>query len=92
MKSGKTGGLYWQGYLTFNPSVLSGEGTENDEEGGDFEYEREEDVGVKIHEIKFDEYGIMDDGLDDSTETQLARNKAERDRLVQWAAVCCHRH
>jgi len=80
MKSGKTGGLSGKDIFTFNPSVLSGEGTENDEEGGDFEYEREEeDVGVKIHEIKFDEYGIMDDGLDDSTETQLARNKAERE-------------
>ena len=31
-----------------------------------------------MHEIKFDEYGIMDDGLDDSTETQLARARAER--------------
>jgi len=80
MRSGKTGGLSGKDIFTFNPSVLSGEGTENDEEGGDFEYEREEeDVGVKIHEIKFDEYGIMDDGLDDSTETQLARNKAERE-------------
>jgi len=80
MKSGKTGGLSGKDIFTFNPSVLSGEGTENDEEGGDFEYEREEeDVGVKIHEIKFDEYGIMDDGLDDSTDTQLARNKAERE-------------
>jgi len=80
IKSGKTGGLSGKDIFTFNPSVLSGEGTENDEEGGDFEYEREEeDVGVKIHEIKFDEYGIMDDGLDDSTDTQLARNKAERE-------------
>jgi len=80
MKSGKTGGLSGKDIFTFNPSVLSGEGTENDEEGGDFEYEREEeDVGVKIHEIKFDEYGIMDDGLDDPTDTQLARNKAERE-------------
>lgn len=80
MKSGKTGGLSGKDIFTFNPSVLSAEGTENDEEGGDFEYEREEeDVGVKVHEIKFDEYGIMDDGLDDSTDTQLARNKAERE-------------
>jgi hypothetical protein len=49
MKSGKTGGLSGKDIFTFNPSVLSGEGTENDEEGGDFEYEREEeDVGVKV--------------------------------------------
>jgi len=80
MKSGKTGGLSGKDIFTFNPSVLSEEGAENDEDGGDFDYEREEeDVGVKVHEIKFDEYGIMDDGLDDSTATQLARNKAERD-------------
>lgn len=25
-----------------------------------------------MHEIKFDAYGIMDDGLDDSTDKQLA--------------------
>ena len=36
-------------------------------------------VYYQVHEIKFDEYGIMDDGLDDSTETQLARAKAERE-------------
>lgn len=30
-----------------------------------------------MHEIKFDEYGIMDDGLDESTETQLARARGE---------------
>ena len=26
---------------------------------------------VKVHEIKFDEYGIMDDGLEESTNDQL---------------------
>lgn len=80
MKSGKTGGMSGKDIFTFNPSVLSQqEGAEEDDDGGDFDYEREEeDVGVKVHEIKFDEYGIMDDGLDDSTATQLARNKAER--------------
>ena len=29
----------------------------------------------QVHEIKFDEYGIMDDGLDESTATQLARSR-----------------
>jgi hypothetical protein len=29
-----------------------------------------------VHEIKFDEYGIMDDGLDESTASQLARSRA----------------
>jgi len=35
----------------------------------------DEDDNVKVHEIKFDEYGIMDDGLDDSTEKQLEEHK-----------------
>ncbi len=33
--------------------------------------EGEEETNVKVHEIKFDEYGIMDDGLDESTNDQL---------------------
>ena len=37
--------------------------------------EDEEDDGVKVHEIKFDEFGIMDDGLDESTVSQLAKLK-----------------
>ena len=28
---------------------------------------------IQVHEIKFDAYGIMDDGLDDSTDAQLAK-------------------
>ena len=50
---------------------------DDDEEGGDFEFEREEeeDDGVKVHEIKFDEYGIMDDGVDESTTSQLKKIK-----------------
>lgn len=39
--------------------------------------ENDNDPAVKIHEIKFDEYGIMDDGLDDSTDVQLARAAKE---------------
>ena len=30
-----------------------------------------------MHEIKFDEYGIMDDGVDESTASQLARSRGE---------------
>ena len=37
--------------------------------------EAEEDDGVKVHEIKFDAYGIMDDGVDESTDQQLAKLK-----------------
>ena len=35
--------------------------------------EKEEDNDTKVHEIKFDEYGIMDDGVDESTNEQLAK-------------------
>ena len=31
----------------------------------------------QVHEIKFDAYGIMDDGLDDSTDAQLKAQGAE---------------
>jgi hypothetical protein len=52
---------------------------QDDEEGGEafdmMNREVEEDDNVKVHEIKFDEYGIMDDGLDDSTEKQLEAHK-----------------
>jgi hypothetical protein len=57
---------------------------QDDEEGGEaFDLERmdrevEEDDGVKVHEIKFDEFGIMDDGLDDCTEKQLAEFNAKQ--------------
>jgi len=80
LKSGNTGGMSGRDIFTFNPSILAENGNEDDEEGADFDLnmrEKEEDIG-KVHEIKFDEYGIMDDGLDDSTETQLARARAER--------------
>ena len=32
---------------------------------------------MQVHEIKFDEYGIMDDGVDESTDVQLARARGE---------------
>ena len=35
------------------------------------EIENDDMAGVKVHEIKFDEYGIMDDGVDDSTAAKL---------------------
>ena len=52
---------------------------EDDEEGDAVDMtqrEAEEDDGGKVHEIKFDEYGIMDDGVDESTEEQLAKLKS----------------
>ncbi len=54
---------------------------DDDDEGGEaFDLSKmdreqeEEDDGVRVHEIKFDEYGIMDDGLDDTTSQKLASN------------------
>ena len=38
-----------------------------------------------MHEIKFDEYGIMDDGVDESTAVQLARARGEE--VVDGAAA-----
>ena len=37
--------------------------------------EKEDEDDTKVHEIKFDEYGIMDDGVDESTNDQLAKLK-----------------
>lgn len=79
MKSGKTSGLSGRDMFLFDPSIISQQ-MDEDDDCADFDLNvRENDVddGVKIHEIKFDEYGIMDDGLDDSTETQLARARGE---------------
>jgi len=81
MKSGKTGGMSGREMFMFNPSMVSThvEG-EEDEEGGEFDLgirDNDDDPAVKVHEIKFDAYGIMDDGLDDSTDVQLARAAAE---------------
>ena len=61
---------------------------QDDEEGGEaFDLgkmvrEVEEDDGVKVHEIKFDEFGIMDDGLDDSTVKQLADFKSKKGNVL----------
>lgn len=81
LKSGKTGGMSGRDMFLFNPSLVAMD-TEDDDEAGDFDLnmrEKEDYDGVKIHEIKFDEYGIMDDGLDESTETQLARARGENE-------------
>jgi len=79
-KSGKTGGLSGREMFMFNPSIVNQHADDDDDDGEDFDLNirEQEDMGVKVHEIKFDEYGIMDDGLDDSTETQLARARTER--------------
>lgn len=73
------GGMSGVEMFKMDPSMMSRHAEEPDDDEGEFDLEREaeEDDGVKVHEIKFDAYGIMDDGVDDSTEVQLARAKAE---------------
>merc|ERR1711874_766083 len=76
--TGATLGMSGRDMFMMDPNILSKQQVD-EEEGGDFDLTREqqEDDGVKVHEIKFDAYGIMDDGLDDATDVQLAREAAE---------------
>jgi len=78
MKSGLTVGMSGRDMFLFDPKMVSNE--DDDEEGGEAydlakmskdNEEESEEAPVKVHEIKFDEYGIMDDGLDASTNEQL---------------------
>merc|ERR1712083_191307 len=76
VKSGQTVGLSGRELFSFNPTMAGEE--DDDEEGSAFDMtkrEAEEDDGVKVHDIKFDAYGIMDDGVDESTDQQLAKLK-----------------
>jgi len=79
LNTGTTSGMSGRDMFLLNPSIIAQQG-EDDEEGEDFDLnmrEQEADDGAKVHEIKFDAYGIMDDGVDDSTEVQLARARGE---------------
>jgi len=78
MKDGLTVGMSGRDMFLFDPKMVSNE--DDDEEGGEAydlakmskdNEEESEEAPVKVHEIKFDEYGIMDDGLDASTNEQL---------------------
>merc|ERR1712181_70785 len=60
-----------------DPTMLARHVEEDDGEDFDLTREQEEDDGTKVHEVKFDEYGIMDDGVDESTAVQLARARGE---------------
>jgi len=74
------GGMSGVEMFRMDPSMLERHTEDPDDDEGEFDLanrEAEEDDGVKVHEIKFDAYGIMDDGVDDSTDVQLARAKAE---------------
>ena len=76
MKAGLNIGMSGRDLFTFDTKMNQ---YEEDEEGGEFDLatmskengEEEDDSQVKVHEIKFDEYGIMDDGLEDTTNEQL---------------------
>merc|ERR1711910_80054 len=50
-----------------DPAMLARHVEEDDGEDFDLTREQDDDDGTKVHEIKFDEYGIMDDGVDEST-------------------------
>jgi len=78
-KSGLTTGLSGRELFSYNPAMV-GEEDDDDEEGCAVDMtarESEEDDGTKVHDIKFDAYGIMDDGVDESTESQLAKLKSD---------------
>jgi len=83
MKAGMTVGMSGRDMFTFDPKMMSNM-DDDDEEGGEAydlskmsreNGEEDGDDQVKVHEIKFDEFGIMDDGLDDTTHQKL--NSAE---------------
>jgi len=74
------GGMSGRDMFLMDPSMMERHVEEADDDEGEFDLgTREGDVddGVKVHEIKFDAYGIMDDGVDDSTDVQLAKAAAE---------------
>lgn len=77
-KSGNTSGMSGVDMFKMDPSMMARH-VEEDDGGDDFDLTREaqDDDGAKVHEIKFDEYGIMEDGLDESTAVQLARARGE---------------
>lgn len=85
---GGGGGMTGMEMFMMDPGMMERHVEDPDDEEGDFDLTREaeEDDGVKVHEIKFDEYGIMDDGVDDSTAVQLARAVAEEGGAAAAAA------
>jgi len=86
--TGATIGMSGRDMFMMDPNILSKQQVDEDDEGEDFDLTREqEDDGVKVHEIKFDAYGIMDDGLDDATDVQLAREAAETGGAAAAVAV-----
>merc|ERR1712181_101717 len=76
-KKEKQGTVSGRDLFLKDPTMLARHVEEDDGEDFDLTREQEEDDGTKVHEIKFDEYGIMDDGVDESTAVQLARARGE---------------
>jgi len=86
--TGATIGMSGRDMFMMDPNILSKHQMDDDDDGEDFDLTREHvDDGVKVHEIKFDAYGIMDDGLDDATDVQLAREIAETGGAAAAVAV-----
>merc|ERR1712123_7223 len=74
------GGMSGRDMFLMDPGMMERHVEDPDDDEDEFDLNIREghvDDGVKVHEIKFDEYGIMDDGVDDSTAVQLARAMAE---------------
>merc|ERR1711997_232392 len=88
-KKEKQGTVSGRDLFLKDPTMLARHVEEDDGEDFDLTREQEDDDGTKVHEIKFDEYGIMDDGVDESTEVQLARARGEEvlDGAAAAAAV-----
>jgi len=80
MKSGVHAGMSGRDMFLFDENMGSNENDDGDDKGEAFDLskldkEESDEAPVKVHEIKFDEYGIMDDGLEATTNEQLKNLK-----------------
>merc|ERR1712037_897043 len=79
MKSGLHTGMSGRDMFLFDDKMGTNENDDGEDKGEAFDLskldkEDSDEAPVKVHEIKFDEYGIMDDGLEGTTK------KPERSR------------
>jgi len=80
MKSGLTVGMSGRDMFLFDENMVSNKDDDGEDGGEAFDLskldkEESDEAPVKVHEIKFDEYGIMDDGLEATTNEQLKNLK-----------------
>merc|ERR1712037_869638 len=80
MKSGVHVGMSGRDMFLFDENMGSNENDEGEDKGEAFDLskldkEDSDEAPVKVHEIKFDEYGFMDDGLEATTNEQLKNLK-----------------